>query len=264
MKFKIIGFQFLLLFLFSLNFSCAQQNNFTFSHGGIIRLDTTQKNIYLAFTGHDFSDGKYIIHEILKKNEAKASFFFTGDFYRNEANKEVILWLKDDDHYLGAHSDKHLLYCDWDDRNLSFVSKDSFTVDLANNYDELKKIGIGKKEAFYYMPPYEWYNKEHSDWCKEFGIQILNFTPGTYSNADYTVPSMGNRYLSSDTIYNRIIRYEETGSNGLNGFILLLHIGTDEERTDKMYYRLEELIVELKKKGYKFLSLKDVLLEMRQ
>jgi outer membrane protein assembly factor BamB len=237
----------------------SKHDNFTFSHGGIVRLDTAKKNIYLAFTGHDFSDGKYIIQQVLKKNGARASFFFTGDFYRNEENKEIIMQLKKDGSYLGAHSDKHLLYCDWVNRDSSLVSKDSFMVDLANNYTELEKIGIGKNEALYYMPPYEWYNKEISEWCEEFGIQIINFTPGTYSNADYTVPSMGNRYLSSDTIYNRIIRYEQNSSNGLNGFILLLHIGTDEERTDKMYNRLDGLIFELKKKGYKFLSLKDIL-----
>jgi len=257
MKLKLIG----CLFVFVLNFSCAQQNNFTFSHGGIIRLDTTKKNIYLSFTGHEFSDGKYIIQEVLKKNCAEASFFFTGDFYRIEGHKEIILQLKEDGHYLGAHSDKHLLYCDWGKRDSTLVSKDSFMVDLANNYDELKKISISKKEAFYYMPPYEWYNEEISDWCKEFGVQILNFTPGTYSNADYTIPSMGKSYLSSDTIYNRIIRHEENSGNGLNGFILLLHIGTDGERTDKMYNRLDKLIVELKKRGYKFLSLKDILPE---
>ena len=257
MKLKIISCQF--LFLFLLNFTYAQQNNFTFSHDGIIRLDTTKKNIYLAFTGHEFSDGKYVIQNVLEKHGAKASFFFTGDFYRDEENKEIILQLKKDDHYLGAHSDKHLLYCDWDKRDSSLVSKDSFMIDLANNYDELKKIGIEEEDALYYMPPYEWYNKEISDWCKEFGVQILNFTPGTYSNADYTTPSMGNRYLSSDTIYNRIIRYEENSRNGLNGFILLLHIGTDEERIDKMYDRLDDLLIDLKKREYKFLSLKDIL-----
>ena len=264
MKFKIVSCLILLLFL--LNVACdkhvnvfSKPDDFTLSHGGIIRLDTTKKNIYLAFTGHEFSDGKYIIQQVLKKNGAKASFFFTGDFYRNSKNKEVIMQLKKDDNYLGAHSDKHLLYCDWDNRDSSLVSKDSFMIDLVNNYSELEKIGVGKNEAFYYMPPYEWYNTKNADWCKEFGVQILNFTPGTYSNADYTVPSMGNRYLSSDTIYNRIIRYEQNNTNGLNGFILLLHIGTDEERTDKMYDRLDDLILDLKNKGYSFLSLKDIL-----
>jgi hypothetical protein len=39
---------------------------------------------------------------------------------------------------------------------------------------------------------------------------------------------------------------------GLNGFYLLLHIGTHPDRNDKFYYRLEELIGELRKRGYRF------------
>ena len=38
---------------------------------------------------------------------------------------------------------------------------------------------------------------------------------------------------------------------GLNGFILLLHIGTVPERTDKFYQRLDDLIVWLRANKYK-------------
>lgn len=88
------------------------------------------------------------------------------------------------------------------------------------------------------------------------GIQIVNFTPGTTSNADYTTPGMKN-YLSSETIYNNILKYEE--KNGLNGFLLLIHIGTDPKRTDKFYNRLGELITELKNKGYELKRVDELL-----
>jgi hypothetical protein len=60
---------------------------------------------------------------------------------------------------------------------------------------------------------------------------------------------MGKKYVSSDSIYNRILGYEQKDPNGLNGFILLLHIGTDPARTDKFYYKLHELINELSARG---------------
>lgn len=41
-------------------------------------------------------------------------------------------------------------------------------------------------------------------------------------------------------------------TNGLNGFILLIHIGTDPRRTDKFYNYLPTLINELKNRGYEF------------
>ena len=124
-----------------------------------------------------------------------------------------------------------------------------------NNYSEMKKFGIERAEAPFFLPPYEWYNDSISVWTDELGLTLMNFSPGTYSNADYTTPEMGERYLSSEEIYNRILSLEEKDPNGLNGFILLLHIGTDPRRTDKFYFKLDDLIKELQAKGYYFISL---------
>ena len=55
-------------------------------------------------------------------------------------------------------------------------------------------------------------------------IQLINYTPGTLSNADYTLDADKN-YRSSETIYNSIIDYEKKRPAGLNGFILLMHVG---------------------------------------
>ena len=84
----------------------------------------------------------------------------------------------------------------------------------------------------------------------DMGLQLINFSPGTRSNADYTYPEMGTKYVNSDTILNSVLQYEHQSILGLNGFILLMHIGTDPRRTDKFYYHLNDLIQELKKRGY--------------
>ena len=89
-------------------------------------------------------------------------------------------------------------------------------------------------------------------------VQIVNFTPGTTSNADYTTPDMKS-YRSSETIYNNILKYEE--DNGLNGFMLLIHIGTAPRRTDKLYNRLSDLVDELHNRGYSFVPITELLKE---
>ena len=188
--------------------------------------------------------------ETLSANKIKASFFFTGDFYRSFP--ALVDSIKEDRHYLGSHSDKHLLYADWTKRDSLLVTKEEFQTDLMNNYSEMAKFGIEKEDAQFFLPPYEWYNDSISVWTKELGLTLINFTPGTYSNADYTTPDMGNRYLSSDEIYDRILSYEKKDQNGLNGFILLLHIGTDPKRRDKFYNKLDDLIKELEQRGYNF------------
>jgi peptidoglycan/xylan/chitin deacetylase (PgdA/CDA1 family) len=219
-------------------------------HGAIVRMDTTKKTIYLVFTAHEFADGYSVIRETLSRHDIKASFFFTGDFYRADKFRELIQELKSEGHYLGAHSDKHLLYCTWEKRDSLLVSQEIFNKDVLDNYAEMEKLGITKDDAPYYMPPYEWYNLEISKWTSQLGLILFNFSGGTSSNQDWTYPELGRTYISSDTIFNRVIRYEEV--HGMNGFIFLSHIGTDPRRTDKFYNKLDKLIGYLKEKGYSF------------
>ena len=228
-----------------------KEENVEKSFGGIIRGEKSKKEINLVFTGDEFADGGETILKTLKKNNVKGMFFLTGNFYRNPKFTNLIKQLKKEGHYLGAHSDKHLLYCSWEKRDSTLVTKEEFLDDLKANVIEMKKFGIDNSANQLFLPAYEWYNKEVSKWCEEVGYTLINFSPGTYSNADYTTPDMKN-YLSSDTIMQRILNYELKETNGLNGFILLTHIGTDVRRTDKFYNKLDELISILKERGYKF------------
>ncbi len=225
------------------------------SYGGIIRGDTISKEIHLVFTGDEYSDGGKYIRKILKKYNISAHFFFTGNFYRNRFKKKLIENLKKDGHYLGAHSDKHLLYASWQNRDSLLVTKEEFIKDLRNNYKEMAGFGITKKDARLFLPSYEWYNETISAWVKELGLILINFTPGTRSNADYTTPDMEKKYVSSKEIFHSILNYEKDSDTGLNGFILLLHIGTHPDRTDKFYYKLDELLTELLKRGYRFTAI---------
>jgi peptidoglycan/xylan/chitin deacetylase (PgdA/CDA1 family) len=118
----------------------------------------------------------------------------------------------------------------------------------------MEKFGIKKKEAFYFIPPYEWYNDSISTWTRQTGIQLINYSPGTMSTADYTTPDLKN-YRSSEEIMQSI----KAKGDDLNGFILLLHIGTDPARTDKFYRRLDELIEFLRSRKYEIVRVDDLL-----
>jgi endoglucanase len=193
----------------------------------------------------------------LKAQKVNASFFLTGNFYRNRAFRSLVQKLKSAGHYLGAHSDQHLLYCDWTKRDSLLVTKKQFRDDLEANYTEMKKFGIERSGTRYFLPPFEWYNDSISNWTTQMGLQLINFSPGTISHADYTTPEMRN-YRSSDKIFESILSYEK--EKKLNGFILLVHIGTDPKRTDKFYLKLGALIEYLKNRGYQMVKI-DALLE---
>jgi peptidoglycan/xylan/chitin deacetylase (PgdA/CDA1 family) len=231
---------------------------FAFDQGAVIRGDVTRKEIALVLSGHEFADGGTLIRDVLKKERIPAGFFFTGDFYRNPANASLIQALRADGHYLGPHSDKHLLYCSWENRDKLLVTREEFTSDIRRNYEAISAFGVAEDDAPWFIPPYEWYNAAIARWAGDLGLRLFNFTPGTLANADYTTPDMAN-YRSSAQIYQSIIAYEKSDPHGLNGFILLLHIGTHPDRTDKFYRSLHRLLTELGGKGYRFVRIDELL-----
>jgi endoglucanase len=225
-------------------------------HGAITRGNESRKEIAIVFTGDEFADGGDMIASALSKEKVQASFFLTGNFYRNFPT--LIKKLNANGHYLGSHSDRHLLYADWKNRDSLLVSKEQFTGDMRKSFAAMRKYGISPPK--YFLPPYEWYNDSIAYWTTQLaGMQLINYSPGTRSNADYTWPEMGKQYLSSDSIYNSITGYEANNSSGLNGFILLLHIGTDPRRKDKFYNRLPDLIRHLRQRGYVFKKIDELL-----
>ncbi|RZL50917.1 MAG: cellulase [Pedobacter sp.] len=227
--------------------------------GAITRGKNNEKKIALVFTGDEFADGGNSINKTLVDENVKASFFLTGRFYAKPKNRSLIETLKANGNYLGAHSNAHLLYNDWIKRDSVLVSELEFKSDLISNYGAMEKFGIKMDSAKYFLPPYEWYNQQIAEWTSQMNLQLINFTSGTRSNADYTYPELGKSYRNSEEIYQSIIDYDKSKQTGLNGFILLLHIGTDPRRTHKFYDKLPELIKYLKTSGYELVKINDLL-----
>ena len=138
------------------------------------------------------------------------------------------------------------------------VTQKEFANDLLSNLDAMKGHDINTLKHKYFLPPYEWYNDSITSWTRQLGLQLINYTPGTISHADYTT-SKDKNYRSSETIYNSIINYERSKPGSLNGFILLMHIGAGPDRTDKFYTRLPQLIKYLRQKGYQFQTVEQLL-----
>lgn len=198
-----------------------QTDNNIYQDGGIIRTDPSVKHIDFVFTAADKADGAERIISTLRKYNIKGGFFFTGEFF--EMYPDVVRRLVAEGHYVGSHSYGHLLYAPWGNRDSLLVTKQEFEEDIFKSYKVLREFGI--TNAPYFIPPYEHYNATISSWARQLGLQVINYTPGTLTNGDYTTPEM-KRYFSSKEILGRIWEYERTDPNGLNGHIMLIHFGT--------------------------------------
>ena len=219
--------------------------------GGIVRTDPSVRHIDFAFTAADKADGAEAILSALDKYNIRGYFFFTGEFF--EKYPKVVRRLARAGHYVGSHSYGHLLYFPWGQPDSMSVTRTGFNDDMFKSFALLRRAGV--EDAPLFMPPYEHYNDVVSSWARLLGLQVVNYTPGTSTNGDYTTPSMKN-YYSSDFIMEKIFKCESSDPKGLNGHIMLIHLGTDPERTDKFYDRLPELIEALQTRGYGFTPLR--------
>ena len=228
------------------------------SYGAIRRFNPSKKEIYLIFSADDMFNGGEKILQSLKKEKIKGSFFFTGNALRKPEFQDIIRQIVDEGHYVSGHSDKHLLYAPWDgNRDSMLISKDSILADIRLNAKELEKFGVLQSQSRFLLPPYEHYNTEAVNILSRAGYVPINYTAGTATPADYTIPSMSS-YVDAQTLIDRLYAFEK--KNTLNGAIILIHPGIEESRPDseRLYNRVREIGMYLKKKGYTFKTFKDL------
>ncbi|MBQ6958632.1 MAG: glycoside hydrolase family 9 protein [Bacteroidales bacterium] len=220
-------------------------------YGTIVRVNPDKKTVYLCFTADVNFNGAETILKTLKKQKVKGNFFLTGNCLRYAPNEAVIRRIVEEGHYVGGHSDKHVLYCDWGAGRPTLMSADSIIADVKANYAELAKFGISREEALWFLPPYEHYNDFSVGILEAMGLRVVNYTPGIGTPADYTVPSMKN-YRKAQPLVDGLWKFEK--EQGLRGALLLIHPGVEESRPqeERLYNRLDEIIRYLKKKGYSF------------
>jgi len=227
--------------------------------GAIVRGPKNQKRIAFVFTGHEFGEGGDVILDELGRHKSRASFFLTGAFLTNSQFTSWVDGMQNEGHYLGPHSDRHLLYCAWEETRRTLVNEEQFQEDLLANVARIPgNPNESRRFARYLLPPFEHYNREIADWARASGWTLINFTPGTRSNADYTGEADKN-FASSQKIFNSIVAREHEDPDGLNGFILLLHLGAGPGRADKFHGRFGELLDYLAGRGYEFVRVDELL-----
>src|SRR5204862_2009784 len=120
--------------------------------------------------------------------------------------------------------------------NKTLLTRDEFLADLDDNVRKIEKFRARALFREFFLPAFEYYNREIADWTRASNRTLINYTPGTRSNADYTGEADKN-FVSSQNIFDSIVKREQEDPNGLNGFILLLHIGVGPNRAGKFHNR---------------------------
>jgi peptidoglycan/xylan/chitin deacetylase (PgdA/CDA1 family) len=231
----------------------------TLDRGAIVRGPRNEKRLALIFTADLYGEGATTILDALKGRNINASFFLTGRFLREPRFAPVVARLRAEGHLIGPHSDEHLLYASSDRPPRLLVSRERFEADLAANLRQLGRSGIDPGAVRYFLPPYEHYTEEIAAWTKQGGRTLINMTPGTRSNTDYMTDA-DKRFVTAAEIVNSILSAERKDPDGLNGYLLLMHLGAGPARTrDHLHDELGRLLDELSRRGYRFVRVDELL-----
>lgn len=191
-----------------------------------------EKVLYLTFdNGYEEGyTGKVL--DVLKKKDVPATFFVTGHYVESEP--DLVKRMVDDGHIVGNHSYNH--------PDLTVLSNDSMQKELEDLEKEVGKVS-DQKEMKYLRPPKGTFNKESLKWASDLGY-IHIFWSLAFIDWD-TDKQSGWEYA-----YDQIMDQIHPG-----GIILLHTVSSDNAEA------LSHVITDLKKEGYTFKSLDDMVMD---
>lgn len=220
------------------------------SYDVMVGHNTDRPVVYLIFSADSMFEGAPKALDALDERGIKANFFFTGNFLERPENESIVRRVIDSHHYVGGHSNRHILLADWAKGRPILVPEDSMLADIRANLKTLATFGIEADSCRWFLPPFEWIGPGQAKVLTDsLGLRIINPSPGIQTYRDYTTPDMAE-YASSDSIINQLFDFERR--NSLNGSFVIIHLGTQDMRTDKFYDHMPMVLDSLSSLGYSF------------
>nr|WP_246026094.1 delta-lactam-biosynthetic de-N-acetylase [Peribacillus cavernae] len=203
-------------------------------YGAIYKGDTTKKDIYLTFdNGYENGYTEKVLN-VLKKQQVPAAFFVTGH-YLNSAPDLVKRMVKEG-HIVGNHS--------WHHPDMTRITADKIRQELEMVKEKTEQL-TGQKTMNYLRPPRGVFSETTMAVSKEEGYLHIFWS---LAFKDWEV----DKQKGAQNSYNEVIKQIHPGA------ILLLHT-VSKDNADA----LDSIITDLKKQGYTFKSLDDLMIQQQ-
>lgn len=205
--------------------------------GTIYEVHTKNKVIALTFDDGPSPVWTPKILDELKKQNVKATFFVVGA--HAEKYPEIIKRIFQEGHEIGNHTYLHHV--------LLYYTNDELQLELRYTEDIIKDITGEKTNLF--RPPKGWLTKREKDYIKDLGYKIILWT----LNSKDWVTFFNYKYIVKNLIKNTkpgdIILFHDSGGT----------FSLKEGNRANTAQAVSLLIDELKKKGYKFVPVSELI-----
>lgn len=200
-------------------------------YGGFYIGDTTKKDIYLTFDNGYENGYTPKVLDVLKKQKVPATFFVTGHYLDSEP--ELVKRMVNEGHIVGNHS--------WYHPDLTTQSDEEFKKELESVRIKVEEI-TSQQGMSYLRPPRGIFSEKVLAKAEELGYTSVFWS---LAFVDWKVDSQKGWKYSYDNIMKQIHP----------GSIILLHTVSKDNAE-----ALDHAIEELRKQGYTFKSLDDLMI----
>ncbi len=222
----------------------------------VSRIYTSEKRLALTFDGGSSNKTTLNILDTLKSRNIKCTMFLTGRFIK--LFPDYVLRMVRDGHEIGNHSYRHphLTNLEVDGSSISreYVNRNYIQKEL-EGADSLFDTITGHHMSSLWRAPYGEVNEDIIHWAAEAGYKHINWSLKGDS-WDWVADTTSNLYRSAAEIYDHYIELDS--KSRLNGRILLMHLGS-ERKDDFPYHFLGKLIDTLQKRGYRLVTISELL-----
>ncbi|GAA0288890.1 peptidoglycan-N-acetylmuramic acid deacetylase [Gracilibacillus halotolerans] len=201
-------------------------------HGGFYMDPSGDKHVYLTFdNGYEAGFTEQVL-DVLKEKDVPATFFLTGHYVDDQP--ALVKRMIKDGHIIGNHSDDHI--------DFTTASKEKFTEDVERLTEKIIKTAP-EATVQYIRPPKGTFNENSLKWANELGyihmfwsVAFVDWNEGEEKGWEHA--------------------YQQVMDQIHPGAIVLMHTVSRDNAES-----LEHLIDELRKQGYTFKSLDDLMLK---
>lgn len=223
----------------------------------VVRGKRELRQVSLTFDGGSSDNGAREILRILAEKKIATTIFLTGQFI--EKYPELVLEILQAGHEIGNHTYNHPHLTTYAENHrhdtLPGVTREFVQHQLLHT-DSLFFALTGKHMLSFWRAAYGEYNQEILDWAAEAGFMHIGWTNG-FDTFDWVHDEASTLFKTPEDVHRAIIKKDDD-KNGLNGAIVLMHLGTDREN-GQMYTMLGGLIDDLVSRGFEPVSVTKLL-----
>jgi peptidoglycan/xylan/chitin deacetylase (PgdA/CDA1 family) len=234
------------------------------SSDNISRGNVSRKEIVLTFDGGSEANSTESILDTLKKYNARATIFLTGEFIERypELTKRIAA-----EQEVGNHTFSHEHLTTFAEnstqRTAPNLTREEVQSQLRKTEDVFYKI-TGARMSPLWRAPYGEHNLEIRRWASEMGYTHVAWTadPKNHQNMDSLdwVPDPSTPgYFPSILIKERLLTFGRNEAAQANGAIILMHLGSQRKETDRLDQWLPEIIQTFRQRGYDFITASELI-----